>query len=76
MPCGGHGDRGGNGLEVARRIRADPKHARVRLIALTGYGQEADRIASAAAGFDDHLVKPAHVEQLLALLARPRGMAN
>src|SRR5437762_2458787 len=51
-----------DGFEVARRIRANEKHARVRLVAVTGYGQAADRVASSQAGFDDHLVKPVHAE--------------
>ena len=41
-----------DGLEVARRIRANPRHAGVRLIALTGYGLASDRQATAEAGFD------------------------
>jgi two-component system CheB/CheR fusion protein len=57
-----------DGLEVARQIRARPNHAAVRLIALTGYGQAADRAATLQAGFDAHLVKPAQAERLLALL--------
>ena len=40
----------------------------VCLVALTGYGQAADRAATAEAGFDVHLVKPVHAEQLLELL--------
>ena len=47
-----------DGLEVARRIRSNPRHAGVRLIALTGYGLASDRQATAKAGFDHHLVKP------------------
>jgi CheY-like chemotaxis protein len=48
---------GFDGLELARRVRA--AGARVYLIALTGYGQAEDKQRTAAAGFDDHLVKPA-----------------
>jgi two-component system CheB/CheR fusion protein len=58
-----------DGYEVARRVRADPKLAGVRLIAVTGYGQEVDRAASRAAGFDAHLVKPVQADCLLGLLA-------
>jgi CheY-like chemotaxis protein len=47
-----------DGLEVARRIRSNPRHSGVRLIALTGYGLASDRQATAKAGFDHHLVKP------------------
>ena len=59
-----------DGLEVARRLRANPRHRGVRLIALTGYGQNRDRAATTAAGFDYHLVKPVQPGELLALLAR------
>jgi two-component system, chemotaxis family, CheB/CheR fusion protein len=61
---------GMDGLEVARRIRANPRHARIRLIALTGYGQASDRQATAQAGFDHHLVKPVQPDELLSVLAQ------
>jgi len=63
---------GMDGLEVARRIRANPRHRGVRLIALTGYGQASDRQATQQAGFDYHLVKPVQPEELLAVLAHLR----
>jgi PAS domain S-box-containing protein len=47
-----------DGYEVARRLRATPGLERLRLVALTGYGQPEDRARTRAAGFDDHLVKP------------------
>ena len=40
----------------------------IRLIALTGYGQEKDRERALAAGFDNHVVKPVEIERLIALL--------
>jgi two-component system CheB/CheR fusion protein len=43
------------------------------LIALTGYGQAADRIVGRNAGFDEHLVKPVDTDQLLQLLAEMRS---
>ncbi len=61
---------GMDGLEVARRIRSNPRHSAVGLIALTGYGLDSDRRATRDAGFDDHLVKPVQVEKLLTTLAR------
>jgi two-component system CheB/CheR fusion protein len=63
-----------DGFEVARRLRTHPRHASLCLIALTGYGQAADRATARDAGFDEHLVKPVHAEQLLSLLAEMRGM--
>ena len=59
-----------DGLETARRIRANPRHRHVRLIALTGYGRATDRQATHDAGFDYHLTKPVQPEDLLTLLAR------
>ena len=53
-----------DGYAVARAIRAHHGTA-LRLIALTGYGMPEDRIRTAAAGFDAHLVKPVDVETLL-----------
>jgi CheY-like chemotaxis protein/anti-sigma regulatory factor (Ser/Thr protein kinase) len=58
-----------NGYEVARRIRLEPTLEHVVLIALTGYGQEADRKTALQAGFDHHLVKPARLEQLQKILS-------
>ncbi|MFO7561303.1 MAG: GAF domain-containing protein [Enhygromyxa sp.] len=57
-----------DGYEVARRIRADPRLEGVCLIAVTGYGQAADRQRSRAAGFDLHLVKPIDTTELAELL--------
>jgi signal transduction histidine kinase len=66
-----------DGYEVARRIRAQRWGKRVTLLALTGWGQEADRRRSSEAGFDLHLVKPLDVAKLSELLANlPAGAAN
>ena len=61
-----------DGYEVARRIRATG-HGRPRLVALSGYGQPEDKQRSFAAGFDDHLVKPADPERLASIIATPPG---
>ena len=58
-----------NGYEVARRIREQPQHNGLTVIALTGWGQAEDRSRSKAAGFDAHLVKPVDLTALTALLA-------
>jgi signal transduction histidine kinase len=58
-----------DGYEVARRIRAAPWGQRLRLVAITGWGQESDRRRSKEAGFDSHLVKPVDPRKLAALLA-------
>ncbi len=53
-----------NGYELARRLREQPEVEEIRLVALTGYGQAEDKERACAAGFDDHLVKPADLRAL------------
>jgi PAS domain S-box-containing protein len=58
-----------NGYEAARRIREQPWGKDMKLVALTGWGQDQDRQRAKEAGFDQHVVKPvepAALEQLLA----------
>lgn len=57
-----------NGYEAARRIREQPWGKKVRLIALTGWGQDQDRKRSQEAGFDAHMVKPADPSELQRVL--------
>jgi PAS domain S-box-containing protein len=59
-----------DGYEIARRIRRIPKLDDVWLIAVTGYGNDSDRQRTAAAGFDEHLVKPVVPEVLAGVLER------
>ncbi len=59
---------GMDGLAATRRIRAQPGGAAVRIIALTGWGQEDDRQRTHDAGLDDHLVKPVQIEALVRIL--------
>jgi len=59
---------GMDGYEVARRLRAHTQLEKVKLIAVTGYGQDADRLQSQEAGFDYHLVKPVDAQKLQDLL--------
>jgi CheY-like chemotaxis protein len=63
-----------DGLEVARRLRAQSgEAARKRLlVAVSGYGRDQDRAQALQAGFDLHFTKPADPEQLLQVLARHR----
>ena len=57
-----------NGYEVAGAIRAQPWGGRIKLVAVTGWGQEEDRRRTKAAGFDAHLAKPVDVDALMGLL--------
>lgn len=64
---------GMDGYEVARRIRGRAEWANIKLVALTGWGQEEDRRRTAEAGFDHHLVKPpdpAEIDTVLTELQR------
>lgn len=67
-----------NGHEAGRKIRQQPWATHTTLIALSGWGQDADLEKSRAAGFNHHLVKPVDLTALGRLLvsadpaARPR----
>jgi CheY-like chemotaxis protein/anti-sigma regulatory factor (Ser/Thr protein kinase) len=54
-----------DGYEVARRARLLPGGKGIRLIAISGYGQEKDRQRSRDAGFDLHVTKPVGYDQLV-----------
>ncbi len=58
-----------DGYELARRLREKFSHD-LRLIAVTGYGQEEERQRSRRAGFDAHLLKPVSIQALEEALAR------
>jgi two-component system CheB/CheR fusion protein len=57
-----------DGFELARKLRASFDPAALRLIAVTGYGQDSDRLKAKEAGFDHHLVKPIDVSVLIPLI--------
>ena len=57
-----------HGYEVARRMRADPVLAACTLVAVTGWGQESDRLRSREAGFDRHLTKPVNPADIESIL--------
>jgi len=59
-----------DGLEVARRAKADPATRHIPLIAVTAHAMAGDRNRSKEAGCDDHLSKPFRVEDLLAVVRR------
>lgn len=58
-----------DGYEVARALRALPGGDRLKLVALSGYGQADDRRRSREAGFDAHLLKPASLDAVLEAIA-------
>jgi CheY-like chemotaxis protein/two-component sensor histidine kinase len=58
---------GMDGNALARRLRSLPGGAALTLVAVTGYGQEADRQRTRDAGFDHHLVKPVDTAELAAI---------
>jgi CheY-like chemotaxis protein/two-component sensor histidine kinase len=62
-----------DGYQVAQQVRAVPGMADVRLIAMTGFGQEEDRRRALAAGFDAHIVKPPDLDVLLRVLTAQDG---
>ena len=66
-----------DGYQLCRELRRQFPAADLRLIALTGYGQESDRARSASAGFDAHMVKPVSLEDLNAAIngAAPSAIA-
>ena len=63
---------GMDGHEVCRRLRASPEGKAIRIIAVSGWGQDEDRRKSQASGFDAHLVKPVDA----ALVARTLAQAS
>jgi CheY-like chemotaxis protein len=62
-----------NGYEAARRLRAQPWGKSVVLIALTGWGRQADIEAAHQAGFDGHLLKPVGADALINLIGELRA---
>jgi CheY-like chemotaxis protein len=57
-----------NGYEVARHIREGALGSAITLIAVTGWGQAADKARAIAAGFDHHFTKPVEPESLTRML--------
>ncbi len=62
-----------NGYELAARLREALPASKLRLIAVTGYGQDTDREQSRKAGFDLHLVKPVDLDTLQRAIEAPIG---
>ena len=62
-----------SGYDVARELRARPAVAGAILVALTGWGTDADRVKSGEAGFDHHLTKPVSFDEIVRLMADLAG---
>lgn len=60
-----------DGYEVVRRLRSGSCGESL-IIAISGYGQESDRVRAREAGFDDYLVKPVNLDSLSEMFARQR----
>ena len=60
---------GMNGYETCRQLRANPRSAGAFIVALTGWGQDKDKLHAMKSGFDAHLTKPADLDILEKLLA-------
>ena len=66
-----------DGYETARRLAARPWAAATKIVAVTGWGQEADRRRAKAAGFHRHLVKPVDLQALREVMSDdPAGRAG
>ena len=57
----------GSGLEVVQKLKADTPG--IAAVALSGYGTDGDILRSKKAGFDEHLIKPATIQDLRRALA-------
>lgn len=62
-----------DGYEVARRIRKDLVWGSMKIIALTGYGYDADKALAMSSGFDAHILKPPDISQIEAVCSGPAG---
>jgi PAS domain S-box-containing protein len=64
-----------SGYEVARRLRTIERDRPLCIVAVTGWGQDADRQRSREAGFDLHLVKPVDLSELARVLEERNSQA-
>jgi len=64
---------GMDGLELARRLKADPLHKNARIVALTAYAMKGDEEKALAAGCDGYMSKPIDTRTFPKTLARFLG---
>jgi signal transduction histidine kinase/ActR/RegA family two-component response regulator len=65
-----------SGYDLLRMLRANPRTARLPIVAITAYNRPEDRERAVAAGFDAHVAKPFHPAQLVDLLAAIVGRVS
>ncbi len=58
-----------DGLELTRRLKADPAHAGITILALTAYAMKGDDQKALAAGCDGYITKPIDIETLPGVIA-------
>jgi DNA-binding response OmpR family regulator len=59
-----------DGYTLAKRLKESAAHAGLRVVALSGYGQDEDVRRARSAGFDEYLVKPVDLDRLLVTVER------
>ncbi len=64
-----------DGWAIAKSVRQNAKTHSIRLVAMSGYGSDADRARAFEAGFDAHIVKPAHIDEILRALTQAPSAA-
>lgn len=65
-----------SGYEAARQLRRRLRNHSPTLIALTAWAEDVDKALARQAGFDHHLAKPAAIDELVRLIAAPRGAGS
>lgn len=55
---------GVDGLELTRRLKADPRYQHIVIVALTAYAMKGDRAKALSAGCDGYITKPIDVDEL------------
>jgi CheY-like chemotaxis protein len=61
---------GMDGLELTRRLKADPSRRHILVVALTAYAMKGDEERARAAGCDDYVAKPIDTQGLVARVER------
>jgi CheY-like chemotaxis protein len=61
---------GVDGLELTRRLKADPSTSDIKIIAVTAYAMKGDQEKALAAGCDAYVTKPIDTRALPALIAK------